>query len=134
TWTPNERSPQHWTGSPRAAPPWWSPTTCPPQTAPTGWCESPAAAPSPHRRRWLASAGPHAPASSGRSGPMLPPAEQSLVDRDPDLPGLALLLDRDRLTRWLGSLLGRSVTVRRHHLRYKPGTSCVLHVQASGRV
>ncbi|WP_277050579.1 hypothetical protein [Ruania albidiflava] len=61
---------------------------------------------------------------------MLPPAEQSLVDRDPDLPGLALLLDRDRLTRWLGSLLGRPVTVRLHHLRYKPGTSCVLHVQA----
>ncbi|HLS62153.1 MAG TPA: phosphotransferase [Ruania sp.] len=64
---------------------------------------------------------------------MLPPAEQSLADRDPDLPGLALLLDCDRLTRWLGSLLGRPVTVRRHHLRYKPGTSCVLHVEAGGR-
>ncbi|WP_168211906.1 phosphotransferase family protein [Ruania zhangjianzhongii] len=64
---------------------------------------------------------------------MLPPAEQSLVDRDPDLPGLRLLLDSERLTHWLTSLLGRPVTARRRHLRYKPGKSCVLHVDASGQ-
>src|SRR5699024_7329934 len=135
--TPSARSPLRWTGSPRAAPPWWSPTTCPPPTVPTGWCGSPAAARSPPQWHPSVSTGTSAPASTrmppastGRSAPMLPGAEQSLVDRDPDLPGLALLLDRDRLTRWLGSLLGRPVTVRLHHLRYKPGTSCVLHVQA----
>lgn len=64
---------------------------------------------------------------------MLPPAEQSLVDRDPDLPGLRLLLDSEQLTHWLSDLLGRPVTARRRHLRYKPGKSCVLHVDASGQ-
>ena len=63
---------------------------------------------------------------------MLPPAEQSLVDRDPDLPGLRLVLDAERLTHWLTSLLGRPVTARRRHLRYKVGKSCVLHVDAGG--
>lgn len=64
---------------------------------------------------------------------MLPPAEQSIVARDPDLPGLRLLLDSDQLSRWLTELLGRPVTARRRHLRYKPGTSCVLHVDAGGQ-
>lgn len=64
---------------------------------------------------------------------MLPPAEQSIVDRDPDLPGLRLLLDSEWLTRWLSGLLGRAVTARRRHLRYKPGRSCVLHVDAGGQ-
>lgn len=64
---------------------------------------------------------------------MLPPAEQSLVDRDPDLPGLRLLLDPAALTHWLSGLLGRPVTAQRRHLRYKAGKSCVLHVDAGGQ-
>ena len=63
---------------------------------------------------------------------MLPPAEQSLVDRDPGLAGLRLLLDSEELTRWLSGVLGRPVTAQRRHLRYKPGNSCVLHVDADG--
>ena len=64
---------------------------------------------------------------------MLPPAEASIVARDPDLPGLRLLLDTDALTERLSGLLGRSVSVQRRHLRYKPGRSCVLHVDAEGQ-
>lgn len=55
---------------------------------------------------------------------MLSPADAALVARDPDLPGLAVLLDDDALP----SLLG--VPVVRRYVRYKPGTSCVLGATA----
>lgn len=63
---------------------------------------------------------------------MLPYPDRSLCDRDPALPGLALLLDSTRLSAWGSELLGRAVTVRRQYLRYKPGTSCVLYADADG--
>lgn len=47
-------------------------------------------------------------------------AVAALVDRDPALPGLAVLLDDEALARWWGG------PVRRTYLRYKPGRSCVL--------
>ncbi|MDN5763367.1 MAG: hypothetical protein L0H41_13765, partial [Microlunatus sp.] len=64
---------------------------------------------------------------------MLNPAEVSLAVRDPALPGLRLLLDNERLGEWLSDLLGREVVIRRRHLRYKPGTSCVLHAEGAGQ-
>lgn len=63
---------------------------------------------------------------------MLPTAEASLVRRDPDLPGLGLLLDESRLSEWISHLVGQDVIARRRYLRYKPGTSAVLHVDAGG--
>jgi thiamine kinase-like enzyme len=50
---------------------------------------------------------------------MLSPPNEALAARDPDLPGLRLLLDPARLAMALGT---SAVTLR--HLRYKPGTSC----------
>lgn len=64
---------------------------------------------------------------------MLGPAEASIVARDPQLPGLRLLLDEQRLADWVSEQLGRPTLVRRRHLRYKPGTSCVVHLDAGGR-
>lgn len=64
---------------------------------------------------------------------MLSPAEKSLVLRDHSLPGLGLLLDDERLSGWVADLLGQEVCAQRRHLRYKPGTSCDLHVDVGGR-
>lgn len=64
---------------------------------------------------------------------MLPSAEEAIVLQDPGLPGLRLLLDRERLSDWISDLLGEDVAAERRHLRYKPGTSCVVHVEAAGR-
>lgn len=55
------------------------------------------------------------------------PADAALVDRDPGLAGLALLLDDAALAARLGA------PVRRRYLRYKPGTSCVLGLDVDGR-
>lgn len=57
---------------------------------------------------------------------MLSPADLALVERDPDLPGLALLLDEQALAGWLGA------PVRLRYLRYKPGTGCVLALDVDG--
>lgn len=65
---------------------------------------------------------------------MLTAAEESLARRDPALPGLGLLLDEERLAEWLSPALGRVVRVHRRHLRYKPGTSCVMSADADGQV
>jgi len=51
---------------------------------------------------------------------MLSPSDAAVVARDPELPGLAVLLD----TAAVSTLVGAAV--RRDYLRYKPGTSCVL--------
>jgi Ser/Thr protein kinase RdoA (MazF antagonist) len=51
---------------------------------------------------------------------VLAPADAALVQRDPAVPGLAVLLDADALADLVGA------PVRRDYLRYKPGTSCVL--------
>lgn len=53
------------------------------------------------------------------------PADQALCARDPALPGLAAVLDADRL-----SALAGQGALRPIYLRYKPGTSCVLGVVA----
>ena len=50
---------------------------------------------------------------------------------DPEVPGLELLLDDARLSRWLEQQ-GQQL-LHRNYLRYKPGTSCVLGLRlASG--
>lgn len=51
---------------------------------------------------------------------MLSPSDAALVERDPALPALTVLLDDDEISTLLGG------PVRRDYLRYKPGTSCVL--------
>ncbi|WP_069115332.1 phosphotransferase [Jiangella alba] len=67
---------------------------------------------------------------------MLADADRLLAGRDPDVPGLAVLLDPDALTAWLGSRWDArdrpppdAVTVR--YLRYKPGTALVAAVELS---
>jgi len=57
---------------------------------------------------------------------VLSPDDLALVERDPALPGLALLLDLDALETLLGG------AVRRRYLRYKPGTGCVLALDVDG--
>jgi tRNA A-37 threonylcarbamoyl transferase component Bud32 len=58
---------------------------------------------------------------------MLSDADIAVVARDPVLPGLAVLLDPDRLLDELNRLLPdrRPVTATITYLRYKPGTSCL---------
>lgn len=59
---------------------------------------------------------------------MLSPANQSLVARDPDLPGLRLVLDPDRREAWVKSLWP-DVEIsgfQCEYLRYKRGVSCVM--------
>ncbi|GIG35216.1 hypothetical protein [Cellulomonas pakistanensis] len=57
---------------------------------------------------------------------MLSPGDATLVARDRDLPGLAVLLDDDALAERLGS------PVRRRYLRYKPGVACALALDVDG--
>lgn len=64
---------------------------------------------------------------------MLHSAEESLATRDPVLRGLRMLLDDELLGAWVSQLLERETRVRRRHLRYKPGTSCIAHVDADGQ-
>ncbi len=64
---------------------------------------------------------------------MLSCAEAWLVDRDPDLPGLALLLDTDVLASWLSDRLVGECRVAPRRLRYKPTTSCVLSFELETR-
>jgi Ser/Thr protein kinase RdoA (MazF antagonist) len=58
---------------------------------------------------------------------MLTPADAKLVERDPDLPGLGLLLDAEalaqRLEPHLPELHDRTLVCT--YLRYKPGTNCL---------
>ncbi|MEE6295954.1 aminoglycoside phosphotransferase family protein [Georgenia wangjunii] len=59
---------------------------------------------------------------------MPPRADSALVAGDPGVPGLALLLDGDRLAEWLSHRLGEELRARPRYLRYKPGTSAVMAV------
>lgn len=59
---------------------------------------------------------------------MLTPADLEVVERDPALPGLALVLDHDALADRLRAVrpeLGL-VSARATYVRYKPGTSCLV--------
>lgn len=56
----------------------------------------------------------------------LPAAVCALVEREPALPALRVMLDDDLLGAWLTERTGTPWRVRRSHLRLKPGTSCVL--------
>jgi tRNA A-37 threonylcarbamoyl transferase component Bud32 len=58
---------------------------------------------------------------------MLSDADTAVVARDPVVPGLAVLLDPDRLAEELNRLLPgrRPETATITYLRYKPGTSCL---------
>lgn len=58
---------------------------------------------------------------------MVSAADQSLVERDPSLTGLRLLLDEDRLTTALCNALGEAPGqgVNVDYLRYKPGVNCI---------
>jgi aminoglycoside phosphotransferase (APT) family kinase protein len=58
-------------------------------------------------------------------------ADAAIVARDPDLPGLALLLDTEAMARRLGLAAG---ALRQTYLRYKPGVSCLAaYVTGDGR-
>ena len=57
---------------------------------------------------------------------MLSWADRAVVDRDPYVPGLRLLLDDAVLSEWVTHSLGVEVRVVPSRVRYKPGTSCVL--------
>jgi ABC-type transport system involved in Fe-S cluster assembly fused permease/ATPase subunit/aminoglycoside phosphotransferase (APT) family kinase protein len=58
----------------------------------------------------------------------LSPAEEALVRRESDLPGLAVVLDPERMRSRLASLLPEAgvSAVRAVYLRYKPRTSCLV--------
>lgn len=60
---------------------------------------------------------------------MLSADDAALASRDPALPGLATLLDRDRIVALLQqqlSLPAASLSLRATSIRYKPGTSCLV--------
>ena len=57
------------------------------------------------------------------------PADQALIDRDPALPGLALLLDDHILSAVLAAQLPGLKTARVTYLRYKPQTHCLATLQ-----
>ena len=57
------------------------------------------------------------------------PADQALIDRDPALPGLALLLDDHALSTALAAQLPGLKTARVTYLRYKPQTHCLATLQ-----
>src|SRR5699024_7949270 len=103
---------------------WWSPTIWTPPRSPTAWCGWNTAGP------WRKTATPHP--LRAREACVLHSPDLRLVERDPALPGLAILLDATRLSAWVTELLGRPVRVRRRYLRYKHGTSCVLYAAADG--
>lgn len=69
---------------------------------------------------------------------MLSPHDADLVRRDPDLPGLALMLDPDVFISRLHTLLPdyEPGTAQRTYIRYKPGTSCriLYRFELSGEV
>lgn len=55
---------------------------------------------------------------------------ERLLSTDPDVPGLALLLDDDALGEWVGRRLGPDVVgARRTYLRWKPGAGGVARVR-----
>ncbi len=57
---------------------------------------------------------------------MLLRPERRLVEADPGLPGLGVLLDTRRLTEWLTLADPRITAVERRYVRYKKGTSCLV--------
>lgn len=56
---------------------------------------------------------------------MLTPADQALLERDPDVSGLRLILDAEALSAWLSERMGTSCRVQVRRVRYKHATSCV---------
>lgn len=56
---------------------------------------------------------------------MLTSADQALLERDPDVSGLRLLLDAEALSAWLSERMGTSCRVQVQRVRYKQATSCV---------
>ncbi|CAN5321666.1 hypothetical protein BH20ACT5_BH20ACT5_25690 [soil metagenome] len=56
---------------------------------------------------------------------MLSPADAALVARDPDLPGMALLLEPEELLARVDGFTVDVRSVRTTYLRYKPGTSLI---------
>jgi aminoglycoside phosphotransferase (APT) family kinase protein len=59
---------------------------------------------------------------------MLSPADADVARRDPDLPGLALVLDPDAFA----EAIGAPVPLRPIYVRYKPGTSCLVAYRLDG--
>src|SRR6266705_888572 len=74
--------------------------------------------------------------SRRRNSPMLPPPDADLVAREPDLPGLAAVLDADAFAEILRAQApdARIQGARATYLHYKPGTFCLVDyaVQADG--
>src|SRR6266511_3272044 len=74
--------------------------------------------------------------SRGRNSPMLPPPDADLVAREPDLPGLASVLDSDAFAEILRAQVPgvRIQGARATYMHYKPGTFCLVDyaVQADG--
>src|SRR5207247_11060393 len=62
--------------------------------------------------------------SRRRNSPMLPPPDADLVAREPDLPGLAVVLDADAFDEILRAQVPgvRIQGARATYLHYKPGT------------
>lgn len=60
------------------------------------------------------------------------PADAALVESDPQLPGLSVLLDDGTLRAWLAEHAPSCRLLRRRYLRYKPGTGCVLGLELAG--
>lgn len=57
---------------------------------------------------------------------MLDSADFALLERDPQLVGLPLLLNPDHLGSWLSDRTGIACSVAPGRIRYKPATSCVM--------
>lgn len=82
----------------------------------------------------LADRQPRHPALRASAPPAVPeraapcPAEEALIRREVDLPGLGLVLDPERMRARLASLLPEAgvSAVRAVYLRYKPRTSCLV--------
>ncbi len=78
---------------------------------------------------------PGAPAASHRGGSTTAEVAR-LLHAEPDVPGLALLLDDDVLTGWVGDHLGpvaASAGAQRDYLRFKPGAGGVARVRLGAR-
>lgn len=58
-------------------------------------------------------------------------SDRALVEREPALPALRVMLDDDLLSAWLTERTGTPWRVRRSSLRLKPQTSCVLAAAVS---
>jgi aminoglycoside phosphotransferase (APT) family kinase protein len=60
---------------------------------------------------------------------MLSSYDRAIVERDPSLAGLPILLDDDALSAWLSEHLAAPCRASVRRIRYKPATSCVAALQ-----